>query len=774
MIGRTLSHYRILERLGAGGMGDVYLAEDLRLHRPVALKLLRPEGPGAPATRERLLREARAASALSHPNIAVIYEVDDGEVDGERFAFLAMEYVPGQTLSDWAREAKPSVEERLELVLQVADALSEAHARGIVHRDVKPSNLIVTCACRIKVLDFGLATQMQLGTDDVSTWSRDPGGTIAGTAAYMSPEQALGRAVDARSDQFSLGVLTYELLAGRPPFSGDNAIATLDAILHADPPPLALALADERAPRLDRIVRRMLRKDREQRYPELRDAIVELRAVGSGAAAVARSPADGPPAVAVMPFANITGHPEDDWLGAGVAETVSTDFRNLPNVEVIARQRVDEALRKAGALTVDDPIALRVASQLGAQWVITGAVQRLGEDVRLTARLLETASGLVARSTRLDGPVGEIFRLQDQLVEALAAGLRGGTDSVLAADETRVVAAYEALAKGLLNVRHESYESLDRAMLFFERAIALDPAYARAHLELGVACSQKAEYLSAPEYHARAIASLVRAIELKPGLARAWRELGAALVAAGRIEEGLARLEQALALAPEEPTMLAGMARAQFLGRGDFAQAAALFERALERNPHAGWYWLQLAHCAALLRDFPRGERAAQRAIRLQEEFLSGREGSPIVGSYMRLGHLLALQGRHGDALTQYQQELAFLQRLEHALRGRITIELHLRLGAAKQHLGRAAEAAADFAAALEAFDRRVAMGADDPFTRFYAAGVHALLGHTQTALELLQKAAAERPAFTLARLRLEPEFAALQRDPGVRELLGG
>jgi len=769
VIGRTLSHYRVLERLGSGGTGEVFLAEDLRLHRPVALKLLRGEDPGTEALRQRLLREARAASALNHPNIAVIYEIDDAELDGRQLSFLAMEYVPGETLADWARNNQPSLAERLELVQQVVGALSHAHERGIVHRDVKPSNLVVAC-CRVKVLDFGLATQVPFGTDDVSTWSREPAGDVVGTVAYMAPEQALGRPVDARCDQFALGVVLYELLTGRTPFSGENAVATLDAILHAEPPPLALHFADSHAPQLDAVLRRMLAKNRDQRFPTLAAAGAALRAV------VEDDPAQPPTTtatgIAVLPFANLTAHPEDDWLGAGVAETVSTDLRSLSTLEVVARQKVEEVLRHFGDAERDDALALRVARELGARWVITGGVQRLGDDVRLTARLLDSSSGAVARAARLDGPVSTIFKLQDQLVQALTAGLRGGQTAPSPADETPVVAAYEALAKGLLNLRSESYEALDRAVLFFERAVALDSGYARAHLELGTAMSSKAEYLSAPEYNDRAIVSLLRALELKPGSARAWRELGAALITGGRIDEGVARLEQAVALAPEDPTVLAGMGRSLFLGRADFAGAARFFERALEHNPHAGWYWLQLSHCCALLRDFARGERAAQRAVRLQQEFLSGREGSPIVGAWMRLGHLAMLAGRAPEALAHFQQELAFLQRVEHALRGRITIELHLRLGAARQALGHEAEAAADFATARDAYERRVALGADDPFTRFYAAGAHALRGETESALSLLERAAAERPAFTAARLAIEPEFESLRRDPRAQGLI--
>ena len=264
-------------------------------------------------------------------------------------------------------------------------------------------------------------------------------------------------------------------------------------MLHAEPEALALRLADERAPRLDRIVRRMLAKDREQRFPDLAAVDTELRAILSGATTGGAVQAfGGLPTVAVLPFTNLDGRPEDDWLRAGVAETVSTDFRGLASVEVVPRQRVEEALRRLGdeALgALDDAVAARIARQLGARWVIAGTVQRLGDDVRLTARLLDAPSGVIVRSARLDGAVSTIFHLQDQLVAALAAGLRGAHDAPAAGEETGVVAAYEAPAKGLLNVRSESYEAPDRGILFFTRAVALDPGSSRAHLELGTALS---------------------------------------------------------------------------------------------------------------------------------------------------------------------------------------------------------------------------------------------------------------------------------------------
>jgi tetratricopeptide (TPR) repeat protein len=478
----------------------------------------------------------------------------------------------------------------------------------------------------------------------------------------------------------------------------------------------------------------------------------------------------------VLGFANITRNAEDEWLGAGIAETVTADLKNVEGLAVVGRDRIHEALRRLGAPGAegDERLATRVGRAVGARWVVGGGVQRLGEVVRVTARLGEVETGALVRTVKIDGQVSGIFELQDRIVRELSAGLRMTlAPGESAGDETQVVTAYEAFSKGVLNLRNDTHESLDRAILFFERAVALDPGYARAHLELGSVYGSKAEYLAFPELLERAVASLRRALELRPRLVRAWRELGGTLVALNRVDEGIEAIRKALDLEPENAGALATMGRALFIGKARFQEAAGYYERALARNPQAGWYYLQLAHCAALVGDFARGEAAARRAAELQEAFLSGQEGVQIVGSYMRLGHLAALQVRDREAVERFQQELAFLQRVDHALRGRIFIELHMRLGAAQQRLGRREAAAAAFATAVEAFQRRVRMGADEPFTRYYCACVYALRGENEEALSSLEKAAAQRRRYTLERARSEPAFESLRGEPRFRELIG-
>ncbi len=777
MIGETVGHYRILERLGSGGMGEVFLAEDVRLHRCVALKTLRGDVQADEQAQARLLREARTAASLTHPGIAVVYEIDELDRGAGPVRFIAMEYVAGETLGDHARRQPLSLDEALDVVDRLAEALGEAHARGIVHRDMKPSNVMVTPDGRLKILDFGLAKQHVFGSPDGTTWSRDAArsgaGALLGTLAYMAPEQARGREVDARADVYSLGALLHELVTGKPAFDGENAVQILEAVLHRPPPPLAGREDDTRLPEVEALTRRMLAKEAELRpgsMKEVREAIAALRR---------GTPAPPRPelslTVAVLGFANISGHGDDDWVGTGIAETVMSDLRELPGLAVIAPAPVREAMRRAGAegREADETLAVRVGRELGARWVLSGGVQRSGKAIRVTARLADVEGQRVLKTVKLDGRLDDIFSLQDQIVRELASGLRLGMPTLAEGEETHVVEAYEAYSRGVINMQLESYESLDRAILFFERAVALDPTYARAHVELGHAYATKADYLVLPELHERALAAFRRALERQPGSPRAWRQMGSTLLGLGRDDEALAAIRRAMELAPEDPGVLASMGRALFIGQGRFREAASYFERALEREPRAGWFALQLAHCLALLGELESAEEVARRAAHLQEVLLSGQEGFVIVGSHMRLGHIAALQGRNTEAVELFQRELAFLQRVDHALRGRISIELHLRLGTAHRRLGREEEARAALETARAAFETRLRLGADDPFTRYYAAGIYAQLGETEEALSSLERAAASRGALTLARARVDPLLEPVRSEPRFQRLFG-
>jgi tetratricopeptide (TPR) repeat protein len=289
---------------------------------------------------------------------------------------------------------------------------------------------------------------------------------------------------------------------------------------------------------------------------------------------------------------------------------------------------------------------------------------------------------------------------------------------------------------------------------------------------LGAALDLKGDYLTTPELSERALVSLDRALALRPDSADVWRYRGGALTTLNRDEEALAAFEGALALNPMDASAQSGIARVHFILRGDFARAVGGYERALALNPRAGWSALQLAHCATLLRDFPKAEAAARRAIELQQAFLSGRAGLAIVGAHVRLGHAFALQGRQREALAEYAQEAEFVRSVEHALRGRIFVELQQRIGEAHLRLGEAAAAKAALDLAIEAHERRMRTGADDPMTPYYGACAHALRGEKEPALVCLERAAAKRGRLTAARAAIEPSLETLRDEPRFRAIL--
>jgi tetratricopeptide (TPR) repeat protein len=374
---------------------------------------------------------------------------------------------------------------------------------------------------------------------------------------------------------------------------------------------------------------------------------------------------------------------------------------------------------------------------------------------------------------QVDGARDTIFELQDRLVAEITGGLRQKLPSPgPRPEETHSLAAYEAFSKGLLSLQAESQEALDRAIVFFERAIALDPDYAHAHMKLGATLDLKGDYLTTPELSERALVSLDRALALRPDSAEVWRYRGGVFTSLGRDEEALAAFELALGLNPLDASAHSGIGRVHFILRGDFGRAVTAYERALALNPRAGWSALQLAHCATLLRDFPKAEAAARRALELQQAFLSGRAGMIIVGAHMRVGHVAALQGRERDALAEYAQELEFVRNVDHALRGRIFIELQQRIGEAHLRLGEAAPARAALDLAIEALERRMRSGLDDAMSPYYGACAHALRGEREPALDCLERAAARRPRLTAARAAIEPALESLRAEARFLALL--
>jgi tetratricopeptide (TPR) repeat protein len=786
VLGSTIQHYKIGARLGAGGMGEVYRAEDVRLGRPVALKFLPPALKADPDSRARLLNEARAASLLRSPNIAVTYDI--GEYAGSDF--IVMEFVDGQLLSDVVARGPLPAREVVDVGLQVSGALEEAHARGIVHRDIKSANLIRTERGLIKVLDFGLAKfQPVRGDERVTQVEVSVPGMIVGTISYMAPEQALGRPIDHRADLFSLGVVLFELATGRTPFGGGSPTEIIDRILHDTPtPPSALNAAVPK--RLDAVVARALEKSPTFRYQSARELESDLRTVAdeldeafrvSGSrAAVAIAAERASPierSVAVMTFANITREPADDWIGTGIAETVSSDLKNIHGLAVIGRARVYDALRNlSSSANLDESLAIDIGRRLGATWVVVGGFQKMGETIRITAHFVEVATGTVRQTVKVDGAVGDIFALQDKIVYELSRGLnlvlRGTEVAGIERRETKSVEAYESFARGMMNLRLATRDSIERAIAAFEHATRHDPEYALAWASLGSAYNLKGAFLSLRDLVEQAIDLERRALAIDPELAEAHMYLGSALLNLGRTDEAIAAITEAIRLEPDNGQAHQSLARAHWVGRGDFAAAIPEFETAIRLNPEAGYSYLQLGLLLAWEGQYARAEEVCLRAVELQDQYISGNAGLQVVGANARLGYVYYLQGRDEDALREYERGLAFVASSDHALKDRTAIELNIKMGAVYHRLGRRDEADRHFSRALRMFDSLVGKGADDPFTRYYVASLHALTGAADKAFDSLERVGARLPALTAARMRRDRDLDALRSDPRFGQLL--
>ena len=649
----------------------------------------------------------------------------------------------------------------------------------------------------MKILDFGLAKftgpAVELGRAE--TMAQTSLGIVVGTVSYMSPEQALGRPVDTRSDLFSLGIVVYESLTGRLPFEGGATTAVVDALVHAEPPPLS-RLNYEVPPRLEDAVRKLLQKDPGARYQSARELLVDLRAVrqdlergvgsppGSSASGldVRARPTEPPPptnAVAVIPFTNITREPADDWIGSGIAETVTADLKSIKGLSLIGRERIFDALRvlgSSGTDTLDERMSIAVGRQLRATWLVGGGYQRLGDLIRITARFVEVGSGAVVRTVKIDGAIGDIFSLQDKIVFELSQGmnltLEDSEMAEIERQETESVEAYENRSRAMMNILEGSPQALDHAILLLEKATRLDPNYAAAWAALALAYDFKGSFMSLPELSEKAVEVGRRATELNPKLADAHRWLGSALLSLGQFEEAIAAISVAAQLEPDDASAHQSLARAYWVGQGDIDAGIAEMERALAINPDLGYAHLQLGLLYALRGNYVKAERACRVAVDLQERFLSGKEGLQIVGAHTRLGYVYYLQGRYPEAIKLYEREVAALAASDHALRERSLIELHVKLAATYHRMDQPADANRHCTEAVTRFERRVARGADDPATKYYIASLYGLRGDAEKAVRYLRESIATLPALNRVRATADPDFDPIRADPAFAEAL--
>jgi eukaryotic-like serine/threonine-protein kinase len=608
--GVRVGPYEILSLLGVGGMGEVYKARDTRLHRIIALKTLPAEKVADAERKLRFLVEARAVSRLNHPNVVTIYDIS--EENG--VCFIAMEYIAGTTLEQANADGGVSLKDAMKYATEVADALAAAHSAGIIHRDLKPANIIITDDGRIKLLDFGLAKLIELSIDAAETATlRTVSGAIVGTAAYMSPEQAEGRELDARSDIFSFGLVLYEMLCGQRAFRGDSWISTLAAILHDEPPTLRDIKA-EIPPSVERHVARCLRKDPAQRFQTMLEV---KRALGELPSSLTSSDVikQGAHSIAVLPFVNLSTDKENEYFSDGLAEEIINALTKVQELRVIART-------SAFAFRGKEQCLRTIGERLNVGTVLEGSVRRAGNRIRVTAQLINVADESHLWSERYDREMTDIFAIQDDISLAIANSLK----VKLAGPPRRAgnVEAFQNYLKGLYWYQRYSQESLAKAKESFEQALMQDPGYAPAHAGLAVfsfglgALSIKRMAEMSPL--AKSAAQMALAID--PTLSEAHSVLG---LLAGSVEYDWKAAEQhfqaAMAVEPIPPLVRVRYALYFLTPLRRFEEAVAQYQWALETDPLSMMVHFGRAFALYCERRYDEAIDHASRAIDLYPDY---------------------------------------------------------------------------------------------------------------------------------------------------------
>jgi len=657
LVGRRLTHYLVERRIGAGGMGEVYLARDLALGRNAALKVLRPDLALAGDLTQRLRREAHAFARLQHPWIATFYEAD--EADG--VSFLAMEYVPGETLRARLRRGALQPDRALSVASCLLEALAHAHAAGILHRDLKPENVVAVGEDAAKLLDFGIAARWRVdgapaagaAAATATHWGTSEY-AAEGTIGYSAPEQMRGLPVDARADVFAAGAVLYEAATGRIAFPGGTPAERMAAVLGDTPaPPSSLGLP----PEWDGILKRALAREPAGRYPTAAAFLADVRRLrGGGSAASAL-----PDTLAVLDFANLSGNPEDAWISSGVAESVASDLARVQGLRVIARERVFKARAAAG----DGADALEVGHLLGCRWILSGGVQRSGVSLRLTARLTEVPTGVVLASEKIDGTLESIFAMQDRLSESVAARLeRSAPDLATPTGPEPTVRAYELYARAKRLADRLEKGTFEQAQELFEEAIALEPRHALALAGLAKVHAMKFTYTTDPGELELAAAYGRRSVEADASVAEPHCWLSYALFRQKRYAEAIVEAEQAASLDPSAPYGPYFCACAHAAG-GDPRKAAVYFQRTVELDAQHGFAWLGLGWCHLTLGAVDEAIWCFQRAVALEG---SGGLG-PTAGAGGSLAEALRARGDLDAARESARSGLTSVDKSDHMYR---------------------------------------------------------------------------------------------------------
>jgi serine/threonine protein kinase/tetratricopeptide (TPR) repeat protein len=797
VIGETVSHYRILERLGGGGMGVVYKAEDTRLKRYVALKFLPSELTRDAAAKERFEQEARTASALDHPNVCTIHEIDttpDGQV------FICMAFYDGESLKGRLARGPLSIEETLNIVAQVADGMKQAHEHGIVHRDIKPANVMLTRDGVPKIVDFGIATLLGRPRADA--------GEIAGTVSYMSPEQARGEALDQRTDIWSFGVTMYEMLTGRLPFIAEGEQPLLQAILRQEPPPLESLRTGVPAP-LAAIASKCLRKRPDERYQRAADLIADLRSVRRALTSATVSTLPGAPQIssvrrrlrpaitlpvgaamiglvllaavptarnavrsvlniqavpnqqhmAVLPFTNVGDDPANRAFCDGLTEILTSQLTQVERFQG-SLWVVPQSELKAREIRAPSD-ARRI---FGVNLAVTGSVQRGRDSVRLALNLVDTERSRQLRSRIIDEPLSNLSSVEDRAVLAvmrmLDLELKPEAEKTLALGRTANSEAQDAYVNAL-GALHSSLGPADpeAAITMLKRAVTLDPRFALAHAALGEAYLALYRSSKDPVAVEQAVAACKEAGRLNASLPQVQVTLGMISMTTGKYEEAVTALKSALELDPSDAQALVELGRAYArLKKAPDAEAA--FTKAIALRPDywlgysrlARFYWLQSRHPEAeqqyrkaleltpdnhlLLNDLGALYFDLSRSDEARLMFERSARAKPNYIAYSNLGTLASRRGDSRDAVAMFERALA-IDDHDYVLWGNLGIEY--------QHIpGEETKARQALSKAIALAEKSLAVDPRDAQVVVDVANYRATLGDRDQAEGFLRRVEAE------------------------------
>ena len=619
MIGQTISHYKIIEKLGEGGMGVVYKAEDIKLHRPVALKVLPRQALVSEQDKTRFAHEAQAAASLSHPNIATIFEFDevDDPLTGGKLAFIAMEYLEGETLKEKSQERPLPINEAVDIAIDVVEGLAKAHQKGIIHRDIKSENVMITPDGEVKIMDFGLA--------EIAGRSRvTKEGMTVGTAAYMSPEQALGERLDQRTDIWSLGVVLYEMITGRLPFAGDYEQAIVYRILHEEPESLT-SLRSNVPMELERIVKKAMRRERDNRYQHIDELLVDLKHLielkridtlmekeGSTAEAKEKS-------IAVLYFENLSSDKESDYFCAGMTEDIITDLSKIKELKVVSRTDVLPFRNK-------EINTQRIGEALKVKYILEGSMRKAGDKVRINAQLIDVQNGFHVWADRFDRKLEDIFELQNEasqkIAEALRVTLTASEKEALAKKPTANLEAYDYYLRGKDFAWRRSKRDNEYAIEMFQKALIIDPNFSLAHTGLAEAYSYKYQWWDIDKsVVTKAIEASQKAVHLDPDLPEAHFALGLAYQIQNQLEEAKREYQIAISLKPDFYDAYRWLGHAHDL-LGELEEAAGCYRKAAEIKPFSEEPVLFLEMNRRKKGDLEESENLTKKLIELIEKKL--------------------------------------------------------------------------------------------------------------------------------------------------------